>query len=93
MSRRLALGLLLAALPAAATRASLAGWVPPAGWRAAPELEAGFPAGALRALVHERAAGGGVSGGGEGPAGGRRREADRPRRGKHHGRRHLLLLL
>ncbi len=57
MSRRLVLGLLLAALPAAATRASLEGWVPPAGWRAAPELEAGFPAVALRALVHERAAG------------------------------------
>ena len=47
-------GLVWLNLPA---RAEVEGFVPPAGWRAAPELAAGFPAGALRVLLHERPAG------------------------------------
>lgn len=47
-------GLLLLTWPA---RAAVEDLVPPAGWRAAPELGAGFPAGALRVLLHERPTG------------------------------------
>ena len=47
-------GLVWLNLPA---RAAVEDFVPPPGWRAAPELAAGFPAGALRALIHERPSG------------------------------------
>lgn len=57
MAVRCPLSLLAVLVLAPTGWASLVGWAPPAGWRFAPELEAGFPAGALRALVHERAAG------------------------------------
>ena len=53
IAARLIVGLILLV---ALARASVEDFAPPAGWRPAPELGAGFPSGALRTLVHERSA-------------------------------------